>query len=169
MEGRVEELFHVVDLMTETERIMRDYYSVGSRLFPEFHDLFNSLSQEEEQHAKLFEEIRQGIEENSQDWELGNFSAKTIEVCNHNLRKNLSEIEEGAVSPIYALTFICSVEQSLIERHAGHALRCSDDECRKKLDIITSGFDGHYRRLQKILDKHFPYGAFREASSDHPV
>ena len=49
MEGRVEEFFHVVDLMTETERIMRDYYSVGSRLFPEFHDLFNSLSQEEEQ------------------------------------------------------------------------------------------------------------------------
>jgi len=151
-----EDLIALADLFIRNERLLAEFYTLCGETFPAFKESWEILRGQEDEHARIFEEIKRAIEASPDTWSKGKYSVQALQITIDNLTSRMRELREGKANKTAILHFLMDTEQSLIESEMNRAFVTSDDRMLlqlQKLQKVQNETVNHKNLLRTIVNK----------------
>lgn len=148
-----QELIELAGLFIENEKLLRDLYGLCVEKIPVYKDSWEALQKMEDEHARIFEEIKTSIEQFPTHWTKGKIFPQALRVSIENLKARTHEFKAGTANRKYILNFLMDCEQSLIEAEMTRAFQTDRDDLLVKVNRMQEETIGHKNLLRTIISK----------------
>lgn len=143
----------IVKLLISYERTIAKLYSVCASKYPEHASFWNTLSQEEENHARIIEKLYQQIDGHTVFLENNRFKVRPLEISIEYSEEVIERAEQGMLTLLEALSISHSIETSVIESYYHTLFGGKSSNLNLYLNKLHEESKDHRNRLKDLLEK----------------
>ena len=137
--------------MKEHELVIGQLYKVYARLFPEYCDFWNDLSNEEELHAQAIDVLNDNIKNSEVDFMVDRFPIAAIETSIKYIRQLIERAKQPDLPLVTALSLAVDIEKSLLENRYFEIFEGDSPKTKHALTLLESGTQKHLKIVQQML------------------
>jgi pyrroloquinoline quinone (PQQ) biosynthesis protein C len=105
----------IIELLAIHEEKISQLYKTYADKFPDYKDFWNSLSEEEKDHAKLIRELKAKIQERTVTYDRERLRISIIQRSMDYLEDQLNRAQKKEMTLINALSIALDLEKSIID------------------------------------------------------
>ncbi len=143
-----------IELLAKNEEAMSRLYKIFAKKFPDFHDFWSGLADDESDHYNKILMFHSKIKEGSARFVEGRFSDKDIQVLLEATNVALAQVEDAEMPLKDALLLAFYMEKSLIERNFFEVFTTDSPELKQLLADLETETKRHRGKLEEALEPH---------------
>lgn len=141
----------VYEMLAQNEERLSELYGLYAEKYPEYEDLWNSLAEEESQHAAWIRKITSWSEEGVIKINRNRFNIPAIRTFSNYVDKEISNAKNSIVSSINALSIASYIEDSIIEHNYFEVFDGDSLELRNTLLDLANATNKHRNMVKQAL------------------
>ncbi len=143
----------ILQALGNNEETIARLYRALAKKFPGYKDVWAKLAAEEEEHARIFDEMAgQLVKDNIVLCGLEGLGRKDTAKITSLIENHLTRVIQGQMNLPTAIAAALSIEQSLIESPLFKQLWAPSDDLDNKLQRIKLETTSHRQTLESMLD-----------------
>ncbi len=139
----------IAELMRQHELSIAGLYKAYSNKFNEYKDFWDSLFQEEIEHAELISTIEDVVKKNPNDFAVERFPETAIRHSIEYISEQKERVFMSSVTLKNALSEAMYLEQALIENKYFQIFEGDSTQIKHILGILADSTSEHYQRIRK--------------------
>lgn len=137
----------IIKQLINQEVLLSRLYALFSKQFPQYEELWEKLSKEEERHAKLIEKLFEATKTGVIFFNEGKTKTYTLAAFITRLEGIIEKAERGEFNLSSAFSHAVDYESSLIEKNVFSKFDSLSDKAKGSLKILQSETIKHIKRL----------------------
>ena len=146
MEEKVKEIISKMEIL---ERVIGQLYKTYAKIFPANYSFWTGLSQEEEHHAKLVNDLKKKLENGNISFDIQRFNLSAIQTTNQYIQKKIQQANDGLINEQGAYNAAWDIENSLLEKNFFRTFTSKQNEVKRILDTLLHDTEDHRNRINK--------------------
>ncbi len=147
----------ILDLLQDIELTVAALYRRFSHIFAQDRVFWENLSQDEESHAVMVQELRSTLLKNGSPFELGKISFTTLSTYRQGIQRQLDRLERGELHRQNAFFIARDFEKTLIEHRFYESIRSENPGYRAIQEKIRVETESHLQKLENYIKTLFPF------------
>ena len=140
----------IIQQLIAQERLLSKLYAVFANKFPTHANFWTQLSQEEENHARLIEKLRQAEQKGLIFFEESKINIHSLKLFIDNLEKLIKKVGESELTLRSACTYAVDYETALIEKNVFTHFVPANAKVKNTLNILQSETLKHVERMKDM-------------------
>lgn len=141
----------ILELMKELELLMATIYQQMAQRFPDHADSYQSLANEEMEHAGWIEQLQTACQSGQARFAEGKTRTYTVNNMISYLKDFLQKLEAGHLNRLQTMTVVADFENSLIERNVFQRFSGDTPEVAQTLELLEQVQRQHTTRINALL------------------
>ncbi len=146
------EPLETIELLAENEMVISRIYKVFSERFPEYHDFWETMAEEEIQHADLIRSVVPEVKEGAVRFRAQRLDETSVGMFRDYLKFSLACAREQDIPLKDAFETALAIEHDLIERSFFDLFEADTGELRLVFEGLASSTREHHRRLVQAIE-----------------
>lgn len=146
MEEKVKEIISKMEML---ERFIGQLYKTYARIFPANYSFWTELSQEEEQHAKLVNDLKKELENSNIFFDKRRFNFNAIQTTIQYIQRKIRQANDGLINEQEAYNVSWDIENGLLEKNFFRTFTSNQNEVKRILDKLLHDTEDHRNRINK--------------------
>jgi rubrerythrin len=146
------EPLEAIELLAENEMVISRIYRVFSLRFPEFHDFWEKMAEEEVQHADMIRSVVPEVKEGTARFKERLFDETSVGMFRDYLKLSLARAREQDIPLRDAFETALAIEHDLIERSLLDLFEADTGELTIVFEALASSTREHHRRLVQAFE-----------------
>lgn len=146
----------IMDRLKAVELAMARFYALCASAFPQDTELWDGLRRDEEEHARLVDELRQLAKEKKADYTLDKFNAALLNTYLAGIEDEIRRFKNGKIGRRQALSIAQDYERTLIERQFYNVVKGPQPEYGQISQRIDQETHTHFQKLRQYIQERFP-------------
>jgi len=143
----------VIEALAENEMLISRLYRAYAQGFPDDRDFWNTMADEETQHADMIRSLGLEVKESTVEFKSQGFDKTSVDMFRDYLKFSLARAQEEDILPKDAFETALAIEHDLIERNFFGLFEAKTAELSIVLEGLVSSTRAHHRRLVQTLEK----------------
>jgi len=139
------------EMLAQNEERIGTLYGLYAEKFPEYHDLWKGLSEEEAQHARWIRKLVSWSKEGLITINKNRFNVPAIRTFTNYVDKEINNVNISIVASINALSIASYIEDSIIEHKYFEVFEGDSPELKKTLLDLASATNKHRNIIKQAL------------------
>jgi 1,2-phenylacetyl-CoA epoxidase catalytic subunit len=145
----------ILDALREIELIMAELYRQFSHSFREDRVFWESLSQDEENHAAMVIELKNTLFKNGSPFEIGKINVFVLRTYRQGLTSQIERLQKGQLARRSAFFFARDFEKTLVEHRFYDSIRSENGEYQAIQRRIQRETEIHLQKLENYIKTLF--------------
>ena len=146
------EPLEAIELLAENEMVISRIYKVFSERFPEYHDFWETMAEEEIQHADLIRSVVPEVKEGAVRFKAQRLDETSVGMFRDYLKFSLARAREQDIPLEDAFETALAIEHDLIERSFFDLFEADTRELMLVFEGLASSTREHHRRLVQTIE-----------------
>jgi len=146
------EPLEAIELLAENEMVISRIYKVFSERFPEYHDFWETMAEEEIQHADLIRSVVPEVKEGAVRFKAQGLDETSVGMFRDYLKFSLARAREQDIPLEDAFETALAIEHDLIERSFFDLFEADTRELMLVFEGLASSTREHHRRLVQTIE-----------------
>jgi rubrerythrin len=146
------EPLEAIELLAENEMVISRIYRLFSERFPDYHDFWEKMAEEEIQHADMIRSVVPEIKEGTVRFNAQRFDETSVGMFRDYLKLSLARAGEQDIPLKDAFETALAIEHDLIERSFLELFEADTEELSLVFEGLASSTREHHRRLLKAIE-----------------
>jgi rubrerythrin len=146
MEEKVKEIISKMEML---EGVIGQLYKTYAKIFPANYFFWTELSQEEEQHAKLVNDLKKELENNNIFFDKQRFNFNAIQTTIQYIQRKIRQANDGLINEQEAYNVAWDIENGLLEKNFFRTFTSNQNEAKRILDKLLHDTEDHRNRINK--------------------
>ncbi len=155
MEDMYRKAGQILDALRQIELIAAELYKRFSRSFVQDRVFWEDLSQDEEEHADMVEELKNTLLRNGSPFELGKISLVALSTYRQVVESQLNRLGRGELRRQNAFFIARDFEKTLIEYRFYDSIRSENPEYKEIQGRIRRETESHLQKLENYIKTLF--------------
>lgn len=143
-----------IELLAENEMVISRIYRVFSERFPEYHDFWEEMAEEEIQHADMIRSVLPEVKEGTVRFKGKSFDETSVGMFRDYLKVSLARAGEQDIPLKDAFETALAIEHDLIERDFFDFFEADTGELNLIFQGLASSTREHHRRLVQAVENN---------------
>lgn len=143
----------IIELLAQNEEVLVDLYKLYSQQYPEYKDFWESISNDEVQHAQWLRDLIGQINSGVLSFNPNRFNQQTVFESLHHGRQSLERARQAAMSAKEALALSLKIEKSLIESKFFEVAQTDSLALKETLARLALSTELHVVKIEEALLK----------------
>ncbi len=139
----------ILGKLFECESKIGSLYAAYGSLYPDQIDFWSHLSQEEQKHAGLLQDVREDLKKGELLRGLDHFSPSDVQKLIDFIQEKITEAEERPPSQKQAISIALSIESSIIDTRFFEFAKSNGSSFQKAAAQLANETQEHIRMVQK--------------------
>ncbi len=140
----------IIVLLTRQELLVAEIYRFFAGLFPGAREFWNTVAEEELEHAGWLEYLYKRAQNDTVRFHEGRIKSYTVETFVRYLEENLARMKEKAPSLQQAFSLAVNIEKSLLVKNAFDHFESADRELHALLLDLRDKLTDHRERIEQM-------------------
>ncbi len=141
-----------IELLAENEMVISRIYRVFSERFPDYHDFWEKMAEEEIRHADMIRSVVPEVREGTVRFNAQRFDETSVGMFRDYLRFSLARAGEQDIPLKDAFETALAIEHDLIERSFFDLFETDAGELMLIFEGLASSTREHHRRLLQAIE-----------------
>ena len=146
------ELLEAIELLAENEMVISRIYRVFSERFPQHHDFWETMAEEEIQHADMIRSVVPEVKEGTVRFKAQSLDETSVGMFRDYLKFSLARAREQDIPLKDAFETALAIEHDLIERSFFDLFEADTAELMLVFEGLASSTREHHRRLVQATE-----------------
>jgi len=146
------ESLETIELLAENEMVISRIYRVFSERFPDYHDFWEKMAEEEIQHADMIRSVVPEVKEGTVRFKAQRFDETSIGMFRDYLKVSLARAGEQDIPLKDAFETALAIEHDLIERSFFDLFEADTGELNLVFEGLASSTREHHLRLVEAVE-----------------
>jgi rubrerythrin len=146
------EPLEAIELLAENEMVISRIYRVFSERFPEYHDFWDTMAEEEIQHADMLRSLVPDVKEGTVRFKAQRLDETSVGMFRDYLKVSLAGAREQDIPLKNAFETALAIEHDLIERSFLDLFEADTAELTLVFEGLASSTREHHRRLVQAIE-----------------
>ena len=147
------EPLEAIELLAENEMVISRIYRVFSERFPDYHDFWEKMAEEEIQHADMIRSVVPEVKEGTVRLREQGLDETSVGMFRDYLKFSLARAGEQDIPLKDAFETALAIEHDLIERSFFDLFEADTRELMLVFEGLASSTREHHRRLVQTIEK----------------
>jgi len=143
----------IIELLAQNEEVLVDLYKLYSQQYPEYKDFWESISNDEVQHAQWLRDLIGQINSGVLSFNPNRFNQQTVFESLHHGRQSLEQARQAAMPAKEALVLSLKIEKSLIESKFFEVAQTDALALKETLARLALSTELHIVKIEEALLK----------------
>jgi 1,2-phenylacetyl-CoA epoxidase catalytic subunit len=145
----------ILDALREIELIAAELYQKFSRSFREDRVFWESLAQDEENHAAMVTELKNTLFKNGSPFEIGKINIFVLSTYRQGLTSQIERLQKGQLARRSAFFIARDFEKTLVEHRFYDSIRSENREYQAIQSRIQRETEIHLQKLENYIKTLF--------------
>jgi rubrerythrin len=146
------EPLETIELLAENEMVISRIYKLFSERFPEYHDFWETMAEEEIQHADLIRSVVPEVKEGAVRFKAQRLDETSVGMFRDYLKFSLARVREQDIPLKDAFETALAIEHDLLERSFFDLFEADTRELMLVFEGLASSTREHHRRLVQTIE-----------------
>jgi len=146
------EPLETIELLAENEMVISRIYKVFSERFPEYHDFWETMAEEEIQHADMIRSVVPEVKEGAVRFKAQGLDETSVGMFRDYLKFSLARAREQDIPLEDAFETALAIEHDLLERSFFDLFEADTRELMLVFEGLASSTREHHRRLVQTIE-----------------
>ena len=142
-----------IDALAENEMLISGLYRIFSKRFPDYHDFWSKMAEEEMQHASMIRSLVPEVKEGTVRFKTEGMDKTSIDMFHDYLKFSLARAREQDIPLKDAFETALAIEHDLIERSFFDLFETDTSELALIFEGLASSTIEHHRRLVRAIEQ----------------
>lgn len=142
-----------IELLAQNEEVLVDLYKLYSQQYPEYKDFWESISNDEVQHAQWLHDLIGQINSGVLSFDSNRFNQQTIFESLHHGRQSLEQAQQAIIPAKDAPALSLKIEKSLIESKFFEVAQTDALALKETLARLALSTELHIAKIEEALLK----------------
>ncbi len=142
-----------VEAMARHEEAIAQLYTAFADKFPDYHNFWLDLSNEEKGHAEWIRKFKSRCEEGECKINEGRFRTKAIDTSIQYINGYALKAKQEEMSIAYALTISLDIENALLDKSFIEIYETDDEDLKEVLQHLIDDTKRHKAKVEKLLNQ----------------
>jgi Tfp pilus assembly ATPase PilU len=141
----------IIDLMIKQEELISELYLSFGKTFPEHHEFWETLSEEEKMHAKILTKLKALIKQETVVFDDERIKSNTLQTFTEYLETLILKSESSAMHIRQALVLSHDIEMTIIEKNVFTLFKSDSIKITESLEKLISDTKDHSKRILDMI------------------
>ena len=141
----------ILDALREIELIAAELYRQFSHSFRQDRVFWESLSQEEENHAAMVTELKNTLFKNGSPFEIGKINVLVLSTYRQRLTSQIERVQKGQLARRSAFFIARDIEKTLVNHRFYDSIRSENREYQAIQSRIQRETESHLQKLENYI------------------
>ena len=141
-----------IDALAENEMLISRLYRIFSKRFPDYHDFWSKMAEEETQHASMIRSLVPEVKEGTVRFKTEGMDKTSIDMFQDYLKFSLARARDQDILLKDAFETALAIEHDLIERSLFNLFEADTSELSLIFEGLASSTREHHRRLVRAIE-----------------
>ncbi len=148
-------VLQMMDQLKAVESALARFYSICASSFPQDKDLWDGLARDEEEHARLVDELRQIVTERRAECAPEKFNPALLNTYLFGIKAEVDRLKKGEMGRRQALNIAKDYEHTLVENKFFKVIQSPLAEYEQISRRIEQETQAHFQRLLRYFQEKF--------------
>ncbi len=146
----------IIDHLAQCEAAIAKLYATYGRMLPEMGEVWQTLSAEEDDHARLLKSMHTQLDNGNVFYNLGRFDKQATDALIAKVNAEIAAVRTHPVSALKAITVALSIETSILDAHFYEIVTSDAPEFTVIADHLSKATKRHIELVREQMMKHQP-------------
>jgi rubrerythrin len=148
----VKKPLEAIELLAENEMVISRIYRVFSERFPDYHDFWAKMAEEEIEHADMIRSVLPYVKKGTVRFKAQRFDETSVGMFRDYLKFSLARVGEQGIALKDAFETALAIEHDLLERSFVDWFEADTGELMLVFEGLASSTREHHRRLVQATE-----------------